>query len=448
MDFCIYSLSTCIMKTRFFVSLISFLAAPGFLHNIYSGCGDEPVILTVGSVNNSIHYSKSFDVESPVTYEFYDTLNVGEQEVIHVSAMTCGDPFQAMWFYNGKRLEGYNYSEFNLKKAGKYEVFFRDISYMGGNWHFTFVLNKSLDQDTIPENPVYTSIYINQNFVSKKRSDFDFANTIFRYTDTINLGSFDTTKVYLGANQCNWFYNDSLLPALNGGELITTISGTYKATFGWGYNKYEQTFYIIGNSNGPAECNYYASYAINNIWLDSNIAFIQNNVSDTIEITDGDTATLRIFRMGSACGSKDGESLESCTWIGYPDGNYVSYYAQGIQVGELKVTKQGIYSGYAYGKYHYFYIKKDPNPLLMRQNSSADHSIILSPNPANDKLLLKLNITSIYTVTIYDYFGKVLFSENMIGDEMQINTANFTKGVYLLEVFDNSKKLTKKLIIE
>ena len=76
------------------------------------------------------------------------------------------------------------------------------------------------------------------------------------------------------------------------------------------------------------------------------------------------------------------------------------------------------------------------------------------PNPAHDKLTVSIDakVNSIFNIKLTDLSGRTVMSENQIGNEgmntYQIDLANFSKGVYVLELGSGTQKKNLKVVIE
>ncbi len=69
------------------------------------------------------------------------------------------------------------------------------------------------------------------------------------------------------------------------------------------------------------------------------------------------------------------------------------------------------------------------------------------PNPFSDNILIKSNENTNFDVTIFDVAGKIIFqSKNKNIDQLTIPTTDFAKGVYILQLTNNSKIQTEKVI--
>ncbi len=63
------------------------------------------------------------------------------------------------------------------------------------------------------------------------------------------------------------------------------------------------------------------------------------------------------------------------------------------------------------------------------------------PNPANDFVTIKTRNNIGDLITISDISGRTLITEEVTSDDLQINIADLTKGLYIIKVGDKSEKL-------
>ena len=63
------------------------------------------------------------------------------------------------------------------------------------------------------------------------------------------------------------------------------------------------------------------------------------------------------------------------------------------------------------------------------------------PNPANDFVTIKTHNNIGDLITISDISGRTLITEEVTSDDIQINIADLTKGLYIIKVGDKSEKL-------
>jgi hypothetical protein len=76
--------------------------------------------------------------------------------------------------------------------------------------------------------------------------------------------------------------------------------------------------------------------------------------------------------------------------------------------------------------------------------------ISIYPNPANDKLNIKINKfnnTNQYKFKLVSVEGKELKSESLINSQTEIDVSDLSNGIYFLEVNTANSNLRKKLII-
>ena len=67
--------------------------------------------------------------------------------------------------------------------------------------------------------------------------------------------------------------------------------------------------------------------------------------------------------------------------------------------------------------------------------------IEIYPNPANDFVTIKTHNNIGDLITISDISGRMLITEEVTDDDIQINIADLTKGLYIIKVGDKSEKL-------
>jgi hypothetical protein len=86
------------------------------------------------------------------------------------------------------------------------------------------------------------------------------------------------------------------------------------------------------------------------------------------------------------------------------------------------------------------------------ENNSEQNEIKISPNPVSFNLMLSYKLTQSKqaVVYIYDLLGKLVFSQQIYssGSQLLIHTENFQKGMYVISVEDNGKRMNKKFIKE
>jgi len=70
------------------------------------------------------------------------------------------------------------------------------------------------------------------------------------------------------------------------------------------------------------------------------------------------------------------------------------------------------------------------------QNTKSDNELIISPNPINDFLNFKTNISEVERVEIFSITGELLISTNKT---FNIDVTGLEKGVYILRIFGDEK---------
>jgi len=82
---------------------------------------------------------------------------------------------------------------------------------------------------------------------------------------------------------------------------------------------------------------------------------------------------------------------------------------------------------------------------------SSLNTISIAPNPSNGLFTITKNIqTSISKVTVFDINGKILkvIDSELALDSIQMNLSDFSKGVYFIEITNDTDKVVRKIIIE
>ena len=92
--------------------------------------------------------------------------------------------------------------------------------------------------------------------------------------------------------------------------------------------------------------------------------------------------------------------------------------------------------------------------FVLSTNSKTENVLNVWPNPAKQTLNFKFASTSDATclVQLIDLQGRTVYTENILGRTAlikgQLNTTNYTEGVYFLSLKQGSKKTFKKVIIQ
>ncbi|WP_299126979.1 T9SS type A sorting domain-containing protein [uncultured Winogradskyella sp.] len=87
------------------------------------------------------------------------------------------------------------------------------------------------------------------------------------------------------------------------------------------------------------------------------------------------------------------------------------------------------------------------NTTTQNQPKDALSEFSISPNPAKDKLNLKLNsFSAILNLEVYDVLGKRIYKKSINRLETSIDVSNWKSGVYLVRVSNDETTQTKRFI--
>ena len=94
--------------------------------------------------------------------------------------------------------------------------------------------------------------------------------------------------------------------------------------------------------------------------------------------------------------------------------------------------------------------------LLLSAQEAADTTQVLSPdssdfmiypNPAFDDIVyVKTKQNHSKNITVFDVFGKVVLRDRITSSTL--NISRLVAGVYVLQVQENDKKMTRKLVVK
>nr|NQU89662.1 T9SS type A sorting domain-containing protein [Bacteroidota bacterium] len=99
---------------------------------------------------------------------------------------------------------------------------------------------------------------------------------------------------------------------------------------------------------------------------------------------------------------------------------------------------------------HVFYLFPEsfaPDTKGNMFNHSADGSVAIYPNPATNEVNVEV-IGSLQQVKIMNNLGQVVFNEITEGQSLKINTSDFLKGIYFIEIHTVEGLNTEKLVIK
>jgi hypothetical protein len=79
--------------------------------------------------------------------------------------------------------------------------------------------------------------------------------------------------------------------------------------------------------------------------------------------------------------------------------------------------------------------------------NELERTVSIYPNPANNVVNINSD-TQLKTVRIVNYTGQVVYTENVSGNTLSINTSDLATGIYVLQFESESGWTSQKLIIE
>ncbi|WP_084647766.1 Ig-like domain-containing protein [Gelidibacter mesophilus] len=110
----------------------------------------------------------------------------------------------------------------------------------------------------------------------------------------------------------------------------------------------------------------------------------------------------------------------------------------------------------------YHALDSDTDSVMVMVNNCNAHQIVedtqeleflIHPNPTNGELHINISgLTSFSSINLYDLSGKSLYNEIINeGDQQKyiktLNLSNYASGIYLLQLVDNQKVITKKVVL-
>lgn len=92
------------------------------------------------------------------------------------------------------------------------------------------------------------------------------------------------------------------------------------------------------------------------------------------------------------------------------------------------------------------YFAKAFDNMATVENQQISFQIL--PNPAGDKVEIQHSFSGNVQVQLTDLNGKVLLNQGFDRNKFQLNTTHFPNGIYLVQLIQNGKISTEKLIIQ
>ncbi len=86
-------------------------------------------------------------------------------------------------------------------------------------------------------------------------------------------------------------------------------------------------------------------------------------------------------------------------------------------------------------------------PLAIDEKEQESSNFTLYPNPAIDGIVyIKTLNNQSKDVTVYDIFGKIVLQDRISTN--MLNIGRLSPGVYVIQVVENNKTMTRKLVVK
>lgn len=92
-----------------------------------------------------------------------------------------------------------------------------------------------------------------------------------------------------------------------------------------------------------------------------------------------------------------------------------------------------------------------PNITGITELSLNNATVKVFPNPTRDVFNIKIDVvdnTQPFLLKVYDVMGKIIYSSTITQMQSSLNTSNWVKGLYTVELMQNRSSIHKKIIIE
>jgi len=209
-------------------------------------------------------------------------------------------------------------------------------------------------------------------------------------------------------------------------------------------------YYVIcGNSGGVANCNHVVPTLSDIIQNGGNSSagppdaiaigssLFPGTFADALSY-EGDAASPWLEGTGVAYANADNNNDVRIGLSRYPDGT-------DTQNNSADFTLRCITPGAANSSEN---TNCDGLPIGINSHTKTEN--VLFPNPANEKVSIRLNKNAgNVSVLIYDFTGKQIENKLILnaGEIIDINTSQFAEGVYILSINTSDKTITKKLTV-
>lgn len=189
-------------------------------------------------------------------------------------------------------------------------------------------------------------------------------------------------------------------------------------------------------------------FNLNHIWGDEAACSADDNVTDTPQQKDKNFGTptfpLGTSSAGGCCTASDQSSM-FMNYMDYTDDGAMNIFTKGQVTRMLAVLSTGPYSKYN--------LSKGCTPVATGLNEFDAASIFnLSPNPTNGliTLTIKSALEKNAIVNVKNILGETMstISLNALGENVSIDLSHHADGVYFIELINNGKVLTQKLILD
>lgn len=68
------------------------------------------------------------------------------------------------------------------------------------------------------------------------------------------------------------------------------------------------------------------------------------------------------------------------------------------------------------------------------------------PNPVSDVLHIEASEVKMFSVEIFDLIGKTIYTKDKIMEPVEVEMANFPKGIYMVKILANGKTYMVKVV--
>jgi hypothetical protein len=86
------------------------------------------------------------------------------------------------------------------------------------------------------------------------------------------------------------------------------------------------------------------------------------------------------------------------------------------------------------------------NETTIGVNDINVNSFSIYPNPANKVLIIK-NLNKESQINIFDITGRIIYAENILTSDTELNIDNWKDGIYTVQVITEGKIANQKLVI-